>query len=417
MRPLAPVLRPTLGRPIVPGGGGGAVLRPLFDRVRSELFGAGEAGIYMPSVHESFLRGDLYQDALGTTPVTAVGQPVGLWLDRSQGLVLGPELLENGDFSDGTTGWTPTQSTILVVDGELETTSTFSNWGQAGRSVNLTPGRSYVLSGYVRKGTAGQRASVDIYDGEAQFTAINTSSGEASGAIVFVAKGAGGCVIKLNSWVTAIGQKSYFDNISLREISGNHASQPTAASRPTLQQDANGIYVLRFDGVDDYMVTPSIDFTGTDKMTVLAGVLSTVDTDTHLIAEIGFSPLVTNRFSLFAPRSTDRAVGFQSGGTTVSDAQTGAGVLLPAPFKAVATGVGDIANDVCRLRVNGGVVSNMSTDQGAGTYVASPVAIGGRGYNLSLVGDLYGLIVCGAAKSLAQIEAAERLINRYARAF
>jgi len=55
----------------------------LFNRVYQELFGSGEQGIYMPSVHESFLRGDLYQDAAGTTPVTAAGQPVGLLLDRS----------------------------------------------------------------------------------------------------------------------------------------------------------------------------------------------------------------------------------------------------------------------------------------------------------------------------------------------
>ena len=83
MHALAPVLRPTLGRPITPGGGGGGPLRPPFDRVRLALFGAGEQGIYMPSVHESFLRGDLYQDDAGTTLVTAAGQSVGLWLDRS----------------------------------------------------------------------------------------------------------------------------------------------------------------------------------------------------------------------------------------------------------------------------------------------------------------------------------------------
>ena len=48
----------------------------------------------------------LYRDAAGTLPVTAVEQPVGLMLDKSKQLVLGSELVTNGDFSNGTTGWT-----------------------------------------------------------------------------------------------------------------------------------------------------------------------------------------------------------------------------------------------------------------------------------------------------------------------
>ena len=40
----------------------------------------------------------MYQDAAGTTPVTAVEQPVGLMLDKSRGMMLGPELVSNGTF-------------------------------------------------------------------------------------------------------------------------------------------------------------------------------------------------------------------------------------------------------------------------------------------------------------------------------
>ena len=47
----------------------------------------------------------LFQNYAGTTPVTAVEQPVGLMLDKSQGLALGPELITNGNFNDGTTDW------------------------------------------------------------------------------------------------------------------------------------------------------------------------------------------------------------------------------------------------------------------------------------------------------------------------
>ena len=66
----------------------------------SDLFQNNEQGIWRdPS--------DLpttFQDNPGQTPVTAAGQPVRLALDKSQGLEIGPELVINGDFSNGTTG-------------------------------------------------------------------------------------------------------------------------------------------------------------------------------------------------------------------------------------------------------------------------------------------------------------------------
>src|SRR3990167_7565049 len=53
----------------------------------------------------------LFQDSVGTTPVTAVEQPVGLILDKSKGLVLGAELVTNGGVNTDTAwikeaGWT-----------------------------------------------------------------------------------------------------------------------------------------------------------------------------------------------------------------------------------------------------------------------------------------------------------------------
>src|SRR3990167_8241272 len=68
----------------------------------ASLFVFGEQGIWLdPSDFTT-----MYQDSAGTTPVTAVEQSVGLILDKSKGLVLGPELVTNGGFDSDTTGWT-----------------------------------------------------------------------------------------------------------------------------------------------------------------------------------------------------------------------------------------------------------------------------------------------------------------------
>lgn len=54
----------------------------------SALFGAGESGYWLdPSDFST-----MFQDAAGTTPVTATGQSVRLMLDKSKGLVPGPQL-------------------------------------------------------------------------------------------------------------------------------------------------------------------------------------------------------------------------------------------------------------------------------------------------------------------------------------
>jgi len=67
----------------------------------ASLFNNGEAGVwYDPSSINT-----LYQDYQGVTPVTAVGEPVGLMLDKSEGLAQGPELVTNGDFATNLSGW------------------------------------------------------------------------------------------------------------------------------------------------------------------------------------------------------------------------------------------------------------------------------------------------------------------------
>ena len=98
------------------GLGSAAGFGAAYEFSPSELFAAGEQGAwYDPSDYST-----LFQDSAGTTPVTAVEQSVGLMLDKSQGLVLGSELVTNGGpgFTT-TTGWSATNATVSASGGKL----------------------------------------------------------------------------------------------------------------------------------------------------------------------------------------------------------------------------------------------------------------------------------------------------------
>ena len=51
--------------------------------VFAPIYASGVQGVYIPSITQAFTSGALAQDASGATPVTAVGQPIGLVLDAS----------------------------------------------------------------------------------------------------------------------------------------------------------------------------------------------------------------------------------------------------------------------------------------------------------------------------------------------
>ena len=162
---------------------------------------------------------------------------------------------------------------------------------------------------------------------------------------------------------------------------------------------------LRFDGVDDALQTGNIDFTGTDKMTVWAGVTKLSDANLAVITELS-DGAVDGAISLQAPfGSASPSFLYLSRGSTSRWASTSA---YPSPSTVVLTGVSDIYGDVVSLRVNATVVATTTTDQGSGNYGNYPLYIGARQVSASYFnGRLYGLIVRGAQSSLSQIEATE----------
>jgi hypothetical protein len=386
----------------------------------ADLFAAGEQGAwYDPSDMST-----LFQDAAGTTPVTAVEQFVGLMLDKSKGLVLGPELVTNGTFDSGITGWGVANvgaSTIAWEAGKIRISraNTGPTYPNARTVLNgLVVGRNYKIVSQTNNpfgieayhAIAGTSASVvrtllPSRTLECVFTATATTHN-----------------LDIGLWESSgsVGQYVEFDNISVRELPGNHASQPTSTARPRLKQDGTGRYYLQFDGVDDFMSTGNINFTGTDKMTVWAGVRKLSDAAYGVIAELGASAdALTGSFNIGSGTAVGDNLRRTWGAVLNGSARIlGGAAIYAAPDSRTLTAQYDIgattAAEECTMRLNG-VLQALTfgeANAGTGNFGTHPLFIGSRaGTSLRFNGSLYQLIIRGAATNAAQLSNTDTWVN------
>jgi len=378
------------------GGIGGT---PSLSAQISAIFAGGQQGAwYDPSDFST-----LFQDSAGVTAVTAVEQPVGLMLDKRLGLVLGPEIIVNGTFNTDSTGWTAgSGATHSVVAGRLRVTNT-TTFGQAYQSFATVIGKRYQLKFDAYKGTA---TTIRV---EVGFTVADTNNVGRASTVDVIGGTASFTATHVTSFFTFRADDGYgeIDNVSLKLLEGNHASQATAASRPILRQDAGGRYYLEFDGVDDGMATAAINFTATDKMTVFAGVLKAVSTQ-QLFAELSANTN-TNAGSFLALSGTTFEA-YARGNAAGSPSQI-ATIVSATPDTAVVAMTHDIAGDLSTIRRNAVAGTNGAGDKGLGNFGNYPLFIGSRaGTSLFFNGRIYSLIIRGAASSAAEIAAAERYV-------
>ena len=172
---------------------------------------------------------------------------------------------------------------------------------------------------------------------------------------------------------------------------------------------------LYANGTNTAMQTNSIDFTGTDKVTVWAGVRKLSDANRGMVVELGANP-GTSTFQMNAPLSTVTGTySFGSSGTSLATIEQSG---FYAPVNGVLTGVGNISGAVSTLKVNGNADLSKTTSQGTGTYGNYPLYLFARaGTSLFFSGNFYGLIVRGTASSAAEIANAETWMNSKTKAY
>ena len=211
--------------------------------------------------------------------------------------------------------------------------------------------------------------------------------------------------------VTAAGQS--VGRILDKSGNGNHATQASAVNKPILQE-SGGLYYLQFDGVDDFLSTGSIDFTSTDKMTVVAGLRKLSDAATGCVVETQDNRTAPGGFGVRA--SADASATYDYGCTGAAGTNTAVtGAVFSAPRTDVISTQMDIGllgyPSLVGIRVNS--VAAAQTPGGAGVLTTgtfgNKVLYIGRvdGSLLPFNGHLYQLVVRGAATPLADIEAAE----------
>jgi hypothetical protein len=164
----------------------------------------------------------LFKGVTNLTPVTAPGDAVSVMFDKSRGLVLGPQLVNNGTFAGGTTGWENITATLSVVDGEGVVTAA-SGFGYVRQVITTVVGKTYQVTCSARVGTTNK-----VTFSLGGVAAETTSSTTTALFCLFTATGT-----SANLWLQANNAGTFFiDNISVKELPGNHATQSITASQP-----------------------------------------------------------------------------------------------------------------------------------------------------------------------------------------
>lgn len=403
------------------------------------LFAAGTQGAwYDPSDLTT-----LSQDSAGTTPVTAVEQPVGLMLDKSgRGnhatqvttanrpvLSSRVNLFTESEFRNGVTdaairGGLLTATTLTGYAGALA----FGYDGTIGTFAYKAPftaaiGQVYTMSVVV----AMTDGLAPVFGSATESSVLNVfalaMAGDAQSPTTYTVTDLGGGFYRVSGARTAttasanFGVVKYPTNSSRTfKVTAYHLDLGATATRyqrvnTASDYDTAGFpKYLKFNGVNSSMSTAATNFTATDKMMVCAGV-GVLNSAIGMIAELSVN-MNGNPGSFYSVANENaNKENFKTSGT-LSPPPVYVPTAITPPRISVLTGLGDIAAPSIVLRRNGAQVASSTETQGTGNFGNYPLYIGSRaGTSLFFNGNIYGLLILGVSPSAAQINSSELYMN------
>ena len=289
----------------------------------------------------------LYQDSQGVTPVTAVGQPVGLMLDKSEGLKQGPELVTNGDFatdSDWTksAGWSISNGTA-VSSGSTGTALSQGNVFTLNKTYRITADVT-VTAGELRIWDAASgQPSLAVYSG-----AVNVVFTPTSNTTLYL--------LGVSNFVGTI------DNVSVTEIQGSHATQPTSTKRPIYARHPEGGIrnLLNYTEQLDNGAWAKTGVTVTPNTTIAPDGTQTADTavfantyGSSIIRDYVATLASTYTFSFYAKASSAIQIGARVGSANTS-------FTLSTEWQRFTLSASVTADANTIVEIRGGVVSGVT---------------------------------------------------------
>ena len=393
----------------------------------------------------------LFQDAAGTTPVTAPGQPVGLALDKSGNgfhatasgtsrptygvvpsrgrvnLLTFTNSFESGFWNQNATATTANQ--VVAPDSSLTADRTVELATTALHRISLFFDTGLLASPYTfsvyAKANGARRLGINsdvaikstaLFDLTGDGTVVATEGVASNRSASIQAVGNGWYRCSVVGTGSNAGAFSIFLQLCRDTFSGiddtylgdgtsgidfwgaqlELGSTATAYQRVGSQFEVTDpvgfptypCHYLGFDGIDDFMQTPTIT-PNADKVQVFAGVRKLSDGANGVIVESS-TDIGTNSGTFGVLTLATSSYRSNSRGTALAQATRSAPA---APSTSVVTALGDIVAPSNAVRVDG-VQTTVTTSQGTGNYLAYPVYIGRKGNNLSpFNGQLFSLIV------------------------
>lgn len=422
----------------------------------AELFAGGVPGVwYDPSDLST-----LFQDSAGTTPVTAVEQPVGLMLDKSgngnhasqatttarpilrarYNLLTQTENLGHADWAATQEGTKCTVEQVQAPDGSMTAqkltslvypvvpSRSITVQGSTFRFVVwLKPGIITVPRALVRNNTTAvnmiqantsETSVTNTYgscvvttgpNGWKKFT-FTITSGFSPGNVVTLYYGWTGSVQIGDTW--SVWRPDF------RYLNDAFNSPEYQRVGTVTDYDTNGFRpYLAPDGTDDWMSTGNIDFSSTSNMSIVAGAekLNELAPLYQSLAELG--PGNSNgSFSLWHPYSDIQPsrVVFKGDGASqtviVSD--------VPGNRADVLTATAELGVFRIRYKVSGTQYPNYVGTADPGKFGNHPLYLFSReGASSRFRGAFYGLIVVGRLLSAGELASAHEFMRNKSRAY